>query len=343
MGVAKMFALSKLYYVAQVFPLPTKFSRRIESSLSKFIFKGRHERLMLSELENSPAQGGLGLPNIGVKADCLLLKQMCRMLALPRENSFRFLGYWLGSFLNNTGWEENFPELAEIGPVSRTMSKSFPLHQYMLDTFLEAVGRNEVKETNVKTVTTKEIYASRMEDILLPPKVEVKFPSVNFQELVYPRITNAVLEAKQKDLLFTLIHGIYRNRDRLHQQNRTEDALCPNQACRREELVQNIEHIFCSCYKVRSAWQWTRNKILELVSDLGPPVIVSNTDIIMAKFPTCRQEAECMFILGTFLELVDNEVISKQKELFQDTLVGVLKSRIVCVRNRAVPQVQIFM
>ena len=50
-----------------------------------------------------------------------------------------------------------------------------------------------------------------------------------------------------------------------------------------------------------------------------------------------------MFILGTFLELVDNEVISKQKELFQDTLVGVLKSRIVCVRNRAVPQVQIFM
>ena len=109
------------------------------------------------------------------------------------------------------------------------MSKSFPLHlhQYMLDTFLEAVGRNGVKETNVKTVTTKEIYASRMEDILLPPKVEVKFPSVNFQELVYPRITNAVLEAKQKDLLFTLIHGIYRNRDRLHQQNRTEDALCP--------------------------------------------------------------------------------------------------------------------
>ena len=72
--VAKTFALSKLYYVAQVLPLSNKFRKRIESILSKFIFKGRQERLKLSELENSPKQGGLGLPNIGVKSDCLLLK-----------------------------------------------------------------------------------------------------------------------------------------------------------------------------------------------------------------------------------------------------------------------------
>ena len=75
--VTKMFALSKLYYVAQVLPLPVKYRKRVEKSLSQFIFKGRHERLLLSELENSPLQGGLGLPNIGVKSDSLLLKQMC--------------------------------------------------------------------------------------------------------------------------------------------------------------------------------------------------------------------------------------------------------------------------
>ena len=180
-----------------------------------------------------------------------------------------------------------------------------------------------------------------MEDMLTPPKVEAKFPSVNFQELVYPRIMNKVLEAKQKDLLFSIIHGIYPNRERLHQQNRTNDALCPNQACRREVLVQDIEHIFCSCYKVRSAWQWTQRRILELVSDLGPPAVISNTDIILAQFPTCRQETECVFLLGTYLELIDSEVISKQKELLLDTLVGVLKSRMVHIRSRAVPQVQI--
>ena len=124
--VAKTFALSKLYYVAQVLSLNEKYRKQIETSLSNFIFKGRHEKLKLSELENAD-QDGLGLPNIGVKSDCLLL----RMLALLQQNSFCLLGYWLRSFLRETGWGENFPAFAEIRPVSHNLSKTFPLHKYM--------------------------------------------------------------------------------------------------------------------------------------------------------------------------------------------------------------------
>ena len=226
--------------------------------------------------------------------------------------------------------------MAEIGPVSHMISRRFPLHQYMLDVFLEAVGRGEVKESNIKTVTTKDIYQLRMEDLLTPPKIDAKFPLVNFQELVYPRISNPVLEAKQKDVLFSVIHGIYRNRSRLFHQNRTDDDLCPNQACRREGLVQDVEHIFCSCYKVRSAWQ-----ILELVTELGPPLAISDTDIVMAMFPTFRFENECVFILGVYMELVDREVVSKQKELVVNCLLGVLKVKISNIRSRAVPQIQL--
>ena len=120
--VVKIFALSKLYYVAQVLPLPPKFKARIESCMSKFIFRGRHERLLLSELENDCEQGGLGLPNISTKADSLLLKQTLRMLSLPNEDSFRHLGYWLGAFLT-----DDFPELVDLGPVSHVMSTRFPL------------------------------------------------------------------------------------------------------------------------------------------------------------------------------------------------------------------------
>ena len=127
--VARIFALSKLYYIAQVLPLSVKYRKQIDSSLSKFIFRGRHERLRLDELENSYENGGLGLPNIAVKADSLLLKQMCRMLTLAGEGSFHLLGYWLGGFLRDTGFDESFPELADLGPVSQTMSRTFPLHQ----------------------------------------------------------------------------------------------------------------------------------------------------------------------------------------------------------------------
>ena len=113
------------------------------------------------------------------------------------------LCYWLGSCLRDTGWGGNFPELVEIGPVSHLILKSFSMDQYMLDKFLEAVGRGEVKGNNLKVVTTKEMYMSRIEDLLTPPKVEDKFPLVNFQELLYPRIKHPVLEVKQRDLMFS--------------------------------------------------------------------------------------------------------------------------------------------
>ena len=395
--MAKIFALSKLYYVAQVLPLPAKQRKRVESCLSKFIFRGRHERLKLDELENSCEQGGLGLPNIAVKADSLLLKQMCRMLTLPGEESFHLLGYWLGGFLRDTGFDENFPELADLGPVSHTMTRSFPLHQYMLDTFLEAVGRGEVRRNNtpvattvrqdavlrvgqqaaqlagrgdawdqqnaaqgddpaqneqrnmpatqgkiiLKTVTTRAIYTSRMTDLLVPPKVELKYPQVNFKKLVYPRLQNKVLEVKQRDLLFTLTHGIYRNRARLFQQNRADDNLCQNQACKRENLVHDVEHIFCLCYRVRAAWNWTRRKMLVFLTDQGRPPDVSNADILLARFPKDRQEDECTLLLGIYVELVDREVVLKEKELLVDTLIGVLRTKTECARSRAVPQVHI--
>ena len=58
--VAKKFALCKLYYVAQVLPLPGVHRRKVESPLSSFIFRGRDEGLKLSVLVNTSENGGLG-------------------------------------------------------------------------------------------------------------------------------------------------------------------------------------------------------------------------------------------------------------------------------------------
>jgi hypothetical protein len=196
-----------------------------------------------------------------------------------------------------------------------------------------------VKKNGIKTVTTKAIYTSRMKDLLVPPKAELKFPQVNFKVLVYPRLQNKLLEVKQRDLLFSLTHGIYRNRARLFQQNRAEDNLCPNPACKRENLVQDVEHLFCTCYKVRAAWHWTRVKMIELLSDQGRPPDPSNMDFILQMYPSCRKEGECSFLLGTYLEQVHREVVLKDKELLVNNMKGVLRSRLTENRNRAVPDV----
>ena len=77
------------------------------------------------------------------------------------------------------------------------------------------------------------------------------------------------------------------------------------------------------------------------MTDQGRPPDVSNPDILLARFPKGRQEHECMLLLGTYVELVDREVVLKEKELLVNTLIGVLRTKTESARARAVPQVHI--
>lgn len=132
------YALSKLWYVAQVLPLPSAMTKRIESLLSSFIFQGRHERLKLAELQNPQKKGGLGLICVATKAECLLLRQSLRILARPELVSNKHLGHWLGLFLRDT-----FPDLMLSGPVCQMLPQRFPLHSAILESLEEGLIRQE--------------------------------------------------------------------------------------------------------------------------------------------------------------------------------------------------------
>ena len=80
---------------------------------------------------------------------------------------------------------------------------------------------------------------------------------------------------------------------------------------------------------------------MDFLPDQGRPPDISNTDIILAMFSKGRQDAECTLLLGTYLELVDREVVLKQEELLVNTVIGVLKTKTESARKRAVPQADI--
>ena len=168
--------------------------------------------------------------------------------------------------------------------------------------------------------------------------MESKYPHIDFLDLVYPRLIHPVLEVKQRDIIFTLVHGIYKNRARLHDQDRADDPLCPHPACRQEDLIQDIEHIFCSCHMVREAWQWVRKKVMGLLARLGPPPVVSNEEFILAMFPKSTEETTVMFILGNYIQLVDSDAVNKQKEIREDSMLGVFEAKLQFLKTRAVPQ-----
>ena len=135
-------------------------------------------------------------------------------------------------------------------------------------------------------------------------------------------MNHKVLETRQKDVCYSVIHGLLKNRDRLFQQGRAEESLCLRT-------------------KLAKAWwsPWLRAKVLELISDQGPVPVVSNIELIMLMYPKCRREAEAVFLLCTFMELVDREVAGKQKELLVGTLRGVLRAKVEQLASRAVPDI----
>ena len=52
--------------------------------------------------------------------------------------------------------------------------------------------------------------------MLLPtPKIQDKFPGVDFPGLVFPRLNYKILEAEPRDILFSLIHNIFYNKERM--------------------------------------------------------------------------------------------------------------------------------
>ena len=81
--VIRIFATSKLWYKASALPLPTKFAKKFESAIFRFLWIGKLKKLKLDEIKNPVLSGGLNLSCILSKADALFLTQTSRLLTYP--------------------------------------------------------------------------------------------------------------------------------------------------------------------------------------------------------------------------------------------------------------------
>ena len=311
--------------------------KKIESSLSSFIFQGRPERLKLSELENTVEQGGLGLTCVATKSQCLLLRQSLRILEKPGSTSYCHLAYWLGRSLG-----EPFPRMIEEGQVDRGQLVQYPLHSAILEVLEEGFLREEYKPGKLQEATAKLIYKSRTADVILPPKVETKFPLVDYKNLVYPRLSYKILEPESRDVLFSIVHGLIYNKSRMHEQGRSQDPNCPLPECQGQR--QDLEHLFCTCFLVKEAWAWLLTKLLERLPNTQGVLArtYTNVEFLKLHFPADTLDEECTWILGNFCSIVVSSVIGRRRRLKVEVLGGILRGRLQHLRSRAVVQPQIF-
>ena len=276
-----IFATSKLWYKASTLPLPPKYAKKCESLLGSFLWVGKLERLQLVEVKNSLSAGGLGLPCVSSKANSLFLKQTCRLILDVESKQSGHVKHWLGLHLKHY-----FPVMAE-GPHAEIVC---PYFQHMRLLLVEGLVLGEIQIDRIRSVTAKKLYEDYT-STFPPPKVIYRF-DVDWA-LVWGRLENLSLDSFARECLFSIIHNIVPNRERLHS---------------KMNLVHRANCLIC----VREAWGWLRLRLLDfLPKDCAS---TSNFEFMNLMFAKYLFDREAVWLIGTFVELVWVEKLQKREK-----------------------------
>ena len=217
------------------------------------------------------------------------------MITRTEEGAYWHLCYWLGFHL-----QQHLPAMLNSGPVLQRPPP--PFHQHVLNLLLEGFQWFGLESGKLEKVTTKKLYKEYTSD-LPHPKITNKFPEVNYPGDVWPRLTYSELTAGPRQAWFDAVHGLTRNRSRLHQQGRAGDPWC--QVCPRTIPLQppksDLEHIYCSCVMGRASWIYTKYLVLQHQPELRGS---SDSDLVRYRFPRGNLDAEVVWLLATYQEMV---------------------------------------
>ena len=279
--VISTFAMSKLWYLGQILPLPRKTLDELDRLTRKFLWLGRLEHLPYDELHAPVKEGGLGVPNIQAKCDALFLKQTCRML--HGETSCRkHLSYWIGLQLRNY-----FPDLARGLNAERTPT----YFKHSLSLLKEGFSLEILSPGDLGLVKVKSLYWNFL-STPPPPRIISRFPALPWP-LIFGRMNSPVLSPASKDLMFIIINNIYPNKKRLNRLNQHPTGNCA--LCRVQE--DNI-HLFLDCYHTRPVWHYVRNLIISIKPELRN---IPSEHFLRLSFPPTSRENAVIFLVSGFL------------------------------------------
>ena len=201
--IVRTFALSKVWYRAQVLPLPKSWAKKFESSISNYLWKGKQFKNLLSmESICQPCEnGGLNLPYLRAKCDALLIKQMLRML-VSRRGWFDHLIFWINDVICLDGYP-TFIHLQKER-TGNYKQKRCIYFDYLAELYSEAKLCERFSVDSPNSATTKLLYSS-LTETMPPHPVTLRYPDRDFS-LSWKRLCNGVLGKTAKNSLFLLVY-----------------------------------------------------------------------------------------------------------------------------------------
>ena len=159
----------------------------------------------------------------------------------------------------------------------------------------EVLSLGLVEPERLGEVRAKSLYLE-FTSTLPPPKVVYNNPGVRWS-VVWRRLEDPVIPPQGRDLLFSVLHNIYKNKQRLFRMNQHPTGHCA--ACRVPET--NL-HLFTSCPRTQELWVLIKDIVLRL----SPGVLVlDNQRLLSLDFPGGQRTSEVLFLLSHYIVYVN--------------------------------------
>ena len=306
--VVKTFAMSRLYYLSSILPLPKGTAKLIEAAVGKFIWScsGKILRVPIEVLKLPFEKGGCKLPCITRMSKSLMLTQLLRLLKSNDLKSVDHLGYWVGEIL------ADFLPGFDNGDHSEHLGEYYG---YLSSLIVDLKLADHVNKENCKVITNKNLYSALCQDLSLP-KVETAGNAS--LKIAWVNLRADCLNSSLREISYLVIHNKLPVRERMFRIGQANDPYCLWCLELNETLNCDVKHFFCECVRVVRIWE----KIMTVMNNLLGTMNMSSDQLIRLNVSFSRCPG-AVWLISAFMEKIWNA--REDVSVCEDELFGFLR------------------
>lgn len=161
-----------------------------------------------------------------------------------------FTEYWLGlSLLKYRPFNNSFPHCLDYRPTFYHLCKTH------FDNFIR-----DFPFVDLTTITVGKVYDVLLSKLFVPPRIEAKFPAIDFQP-VWRGIHDKFVDPEIRNCNFRVTHQVLPTNAFLFQYGISDFAHCT--FCGRTH-VETLEHLFIGCKQVAPLWFFVKSTFWRL-------------------------------------------------------------------------------
>ena len=249
--IVKVMAMSKVWYVASVLPMPRHFVD-IFTRVAFDFFWGSHlyEPLARSILYNVKELGGVNFVHLPTKLHASRLVHLHKIINNYGSKFVHFSVYWIGLSLRNVNpsfASNNVPHSDYVPPYYKKCLESY---RYFMSLFPDFNWTTPMKSSD--------FYKMLIPKVCTVSKVSTIFSSIDFKR-AFTLLDDSFLDPLIRNFNWKLLHDIVPTNFNLYCKKHTL-----NKFCTFVPATESVEHLFFYCPMVSTLWSIVRNWVLDL-------------------------------------------------------------------------------